>query len=160
MSPHLAAPTALVRSSYLAGEAAIALEARASADWLDDAGRDFDAFVARRAVVRVSSGVAVTELWLIDGATYLGTLIIRHELTPELMVAGGHVGYHVVPGARGRGHATLMLAGALAFLRAAGLESILVTSLEGNRASRRVIERNGGRLLDTVSGVARYRIDC
>jgi predicted acetyltransferase len=160
LRPQLVAPTTLVRSSYLAGEAAIALEARASADWLDDAARDFDAFVARRAAIRERWGVPVTELWLVDGERYLGTLIVRHALTPELRVAGGHVGYHVVPGERGRGHATLMLAGAVDLLCAAGLESILVTSAEGNAASRRVIERNGGRLLDTVSGVVRYEIAC
>ena len=28
---------------------------------------------------------------------YLGTIMIRHELTPRLRAEGGHIGYHVVP---------------------------------------------------------------
>jgi hypothetical protein len=51
----------------------------------------------------------VTELWFVDGTDYLGTVIIRHQLTPALERAGGHLGYHVVPGHRRRGHATQML---------------------------------------------------
>ena len=39
----------------------------------------------------------MTELWFVDGTDYLGTVIIRHQLTPALERAGGHIGYHVVP---------------------------------------------------------------
>ena len=42
-------------------------------------------------------GVPVTTLWYVDGATYLGTVIVRHRLTPELTRRGGHIGYHVAP---------------------------------------------------------------
>ena len=45
-----------------------------------------------------------------DGTDYLGTVIIRHRLTPALEREGGHIGYHIVPGQRRRGHATQMLA--------------------------------------------------
>jgi hypothetical protein len=42
--------------------------------------------------------VPVTELWFVEGTDYLGTVIIRHRLTPALEREGGHIGYHVVPG--------------------------------------------------------------
>jgi hypothetical protein len=46
----------------------------------------------------LAEGVPVTERWFVEGTDYLGTVIIRHRLTPALERAGGHVGYHVVPG--------------------------------------------------------------
>jgi GNAT superfamily N-acetyltransferase len=88
----------------------------------------------------------VTELWFVDGADYLGTVIVRHRLTPALERAGGHIGYHVVPGRRRRGHATQMLAQAKLVCQELGLSEILVTCAEDNLGSRRVIEANGGAL--------------
>ena len=39
---------------------------------------------ARRRAVRELWGLPVTELWFVDGSDYLGTVIIRHRLTPAL----------------------------------------------------------------------------
>ena len=47
----------------------------------------------------------MTELWFVDGSDYLGTVVIRHRLTPALEREGAHIGYHVVPEHRRRGHA-------------------------------------------------------
>jgi predicted acetyltransferase len=82
--------------------------------------------------------------WYISGEDYIGTLMIRHELTPELVEAGGHVGYHVVPPWRRQGHATRMLAAGLAECQHLGLNRVLLTALPENDASRRVILANGG----------------
>jgi len=43
----------------------------------------------------------------------LGSLVIRHKVTPELVQAGGHIRYHIVLSWRRRGHATRMLAAGL-----------------------------------------------
>lgn len=43
------------------------------------------------------------------GEHYLGALIVRHQLTPEPAVVGGHVGYHVVAAWQRQVHATRML---------------------------------------------------
>jgi predicted acetyltransferase len=91
-----------------------------------------------------------------DGTTYLGTVIIRHHLTPALERGGGHLGYHIVPGHRRRGYATQMLAQALVVCQQLGLRQVLVTCAVDNLGSRRVIEANGGALDRIVDAQARY----
>jgi len=156
--PQLSPPTISVRESYLEGEAEVGIEEGQLTPWFDEAAADFAAFVARRRPTRVQWNVPVTELWFIDGSDYIGTVIVRHRLTPALAREGGHVGYHVVPRFRRRGHATEMLAQARLFCWDLGLTELLLTCGEDNVGSRRVIEANGGVLEDAFDGVARYRL--
>jgi len=149
-------PTTLVRASYLQGETETALEEGLPTDWLEEAAADFAGFVEHRRAVRELWGVPVTELWFVDGTDYIGTVLIRHRLTPALERAGGHIGYHVVPGLRRRGHATQMLAQARVVCHKLGLTEMLVTCPEDNIGSRRVIEANGGILSRIVDGEAHY----
>jgi predicted acetyltransferase len=142
--PRLVWPTTAVRESFLAGELASSEMEVTSADWLGPAREDFDAFVAQRRGVRTRWGVPSTWFWYVSGPHYIGTLVIRHRLTPELAEAGGHVGYHVVPPWRRQGHATRMLAAGLAECGRLGLDRVLLTCAAGNQASRRVILANGG----------------
>ena len=65
--------------------------------------------------------VPATNVWWVDGDTYLGRVQIRHRLTPYLRDVDGHIGYHVVAAHRRRGHATAMLAAALPVAAALGL---------------------------------------
>jgi predicted acetyltransferase len=92
--------------------------------------------------------VPSTHLWWVEGDEFLGRVHIRHRLTPFLRDVGGHVGYHVVPPQRRRGHATAMLAAALPVAASLGLECLLLTCDAENTASRKVIEANGGLLQD------------
>jgi len=96
--------------------------------------------------------VPETHLWWVEGTTFLGRLSIRHELNEHLRWEGGHVGYEVRPRARGCGHATRMLTAALPVAYQLGIDPVLVTCDVPNIASRRVIERNGGRLEGEVDG--------
>lgn len=147
-----------MRDSYLAGERAVCEEEGTSTEVLAEAERDFVAFVERRRRPRELWGVPVTELWYVDGPEYIGTVILRHRLSPELEVEGGHVGYHVVPGHRRRGHATRMLAQTRAIAAGLGLPMLLITCADDNIASRRVIDRNGGILVMVEGGTARYEL--
>lgn len=156
--PRLTAPTTAVRESFLAGEHADHLATGDPADWLDEAHRDFGAFVARRRGVQERWGVPCTTFWYVSGEHYLGTLIVRHRLTPELAEVGGHVGYHVVAPWRRRGHATRMLAAGLSECRRLGLERVLLTCAAGNTPSRRVITANGGVHAGRTRGEDRFWI--
>lgn len=61
----------------------------------------------------------------------------------------GHVGYTILPAFEGHGYATTALAAMLGVAREAGLPEITITCDATNRASRRIIEKNGGRLVET-----------
>jgi predicted acetyltransferase len=135
--PRLTWPTVAVRTSYLIGEQADCMLEGIDTGWLGPASENFDEFVAVR-------GVPSTVFWYVSGEYYLGTLVVRHRLTPELTAAGGHVGYHVVAPWRRQGHATRMLAAGLEQCRRLGLAEVLLTCDPGNEPSRRVILANGG----------------
>ncbi|MGF7235916.1 MAG: GNAT family N-acetyltransferase [Frankia sp.] len=142
--PALVPPTADVKVSYLVGEQADCLVRGTPTDWLGPASEDFDGLVAARRGIHTRWGVPCTISWYISGDYYLGTLVLRHRLTPELADLGGHIGYHVVAPWRRQGHATRMLADGLDLCRRHGLQRVLLTTAPDNAPSRRVILANGG----------------
>ena len=108
------------------------------------------------ATSRGAGSVPATHLWWVDGTLFLGRVHLRHRLTPSLREVGGHVGYHVVPAHRRRGHATAMLAATRPVAAGLGIDSLLVTCDADNTASRKVIEANGGRFEDRRGIKLRY----
>ncbi|MFC4111724.1 GNAT family N-acetyltransferase [Nonomuraea zeae] len=162
-------PASELRESFLAGVAEFRSDRDYPVPWfvkdvdpqaLEDS-RAFEAYVARVLGERTQDGVRsgfvpMTTLWWADGDQFLGRLAIRHQLTPELMELGGHIGYDVRPSARRRGHATAMLAAALPIALKLGISQALVMCDLTNAASRRVIETNGGQLLDVTARKRRY----
>ena len=67
---------------------------------------------ARDDAPRPTGHVPCTFYWVVDDAapeTYLGSISVRHGLTPFLLEVGGHIGYSVRPSARRRGVATAAL---------------------------------------------------
>ena len=111
---------------------------------------------ARPHAPRPAGLVPATNLWWVDGDTYLGRVQVRHRLTPHLREVDGHVGYHVVAAHRRRGHATAMLAAALPVAAELGLDCVLITCDADNAASRRTIEANGGLFADQRGVKLRY----
>ncbi|NUS16606.1 MAG: GNAT family N-acetyltransferase [Streptomyces sp.] len=95
--------------------------------------------------------VHATHWWIADGGTYLGAIDLRHYLNAFLLEGGGHIGYSVRPSARGRGLASWALGAVLRKAPALGLDRVLLTCDDGNTASARTIERNGGVLEDVRS---------
>ena len=87
----------------------------------------------------------------------VGVVDIRHHIEhPILREWGGHIGYSVRPGERGKGYGRQLLRLALPRCRELGLARVLVTCNTDNIASERVILANGGVLeceID-VDGVA------
>ncbi len=105
---------------------------------------------------RPAGHVPSTHLWWVEDDQFLGRVQIRHRLTPFLREEGGHLGYHVIPPRRRRGHATAMLAAALPVAAALDINCVLVTCDSDNIGSRKVIETNGGLLQDQRGKKLRY----
>lgn len=89
---------------------------------------------------------------------FVGTIGFRWQpgttaLPPHVL---GHIGYSVVPWMRGRGYATAALGLLLPDAWAEGLTSVDLTVEPHNQASRRVIEANGGVLLEAFTAPAAY----
>jgi predicted acetyltransferase len=165
--PELIVPDARVHRSFLAAIAEFQAEGRGlpsdntmlgeemrqwSATWSDP--EVFASWVKLQHEARLEEAprpagfVPVTNLWWVEGDEFLGRIAIRHRLTPMLREFGGHIGYDIRAGARRRGHATAMLRTALPLAHDLGIDPALLTCDVDNIASRRVIERNGGRLED------------
>ncbi|MEO7421519.1 MAG: GNAT family N-acetyltransferase [Ornithinibacter sp.] len=108
---------------------------------------------------RPTGHVSCTYFWVVDDAdplTYLGSLSLRHDLTPFLLDFGGHIGYSVRPSARQRGVATAALRLGLGEARAMGIDPALLTCHVANGVSRRVIETCGGVFEDIRVDQRRY----
>lgn len=87
--------------------------------------------------------------WMWDGQ-FCGSIGFRwqpgtEQLPPHVL---GHIGYAVVPWKRGRGHATEALRLILDDVVDVGLSFVEVTTDHENVASQRVIEANGGVMIE------------
>lgn len=94
--------------------------------------------------------VPQSHYWYVRDDRILGRIRLRHALNERLRQEGGHIGYDVRPSEWGKGHATRMLSLMLPIAREAGLDRALLTCDDDNRASARVIEKNGGVLQDII----------
>ncbi|ASZ09412.1 GNAT family N-acetyltransferase [Mesoplasma chauliocola] len=74
----------------------------------------------------------------------IGFINLRLELNENLLNFGGHIGYGVAPRYRNMGLATEMLAQTLKIAKKEGIKEILITCLDTNPASEKVILKNGG----------------
>jgi predicted acetyltransferase len=156
--PELLAPPERAAASFLAALAEYRTEGRFAPDdgsSLADSLRRTGALDAewfpryldtlRRDIEAPGPGrVPQTTLWWVCGEEFLGRVSLRHRLTDELRVHGGHIGYDVRPSARRRGHATAMLRAALPVAAGLGIDRALLTCDADNLASRKVIKANGG----------------
>ncbi len=136
---------------------------------LTETERDFANFLARqeRAFTQPVPGyVSERCFWLVDADEVCGVLHFRHPLNQALRQFGGNVGYTIRPSRRSHGYGSriLRLGLALIWQLEPALSSVLLTCYENNPASQRIIERNGGRLENTIrlsshtSAIRRYWI--
>ena len=95
--------------------------------------------------------VPATQYWLVtNGVGYLGEVSLRHHLNESLERYGGHLGYKIRPSQRRKGYGSLLCKLAIEKARQRGVADILITCDENNIASSKIIEANGGVLLDRV----------
>lgn len=93
--------------------------------------------------------VRFAHLWMVTPRDFIGRVSVRYELTDKLLKSGGHIGYEVRPGHRGRGldHRALQLG--MQHLRAHG-SAFLLTCRDDNAGSIRIIEVAVGKLENVV----------
>ena len=93
--------------------------------------------------------VRATEYFLIrkKDDKIVGMTNIRHELNDFLKDTGyGHIGYSIRPSERQKGYGTAQLILALEKCRELGIQKVHVGCFEINTASKKTIEKCGGRL--------------
>ena len=141
-----------------------------SAEELAAIAADAPLFLARLrgeapGIARLPDGTEVPRLpgkvfWMWDG-DFCGSINFRHQPGTEALPphVSGHAGYAVVPWKQSHGYATRALGLLLPIACRLGLPRLLLTCDEGNSASRRAIEANGGVLADRVEadGTAKLR---
>lgn len=146
MNFSLEVPSVEYKDSYIEGVRAFRRE---GLWWYDNASpekleNDFPAFIEE-----LTTRKGETTLWAIVEGKYAGRIALRHELTPQLRIIGGHIGYDTVPAYRGKGLASAMLRKILPLAKTLGLIEVLLTCDDTNTASIKVIEKNGGVLKET-----------
>ena len=87
--------------------------------------------------------------WMWDGE-FCGSIGFRWQPGTEALPPHclGHIGYAVVPWKQGRGYATAALREILRDAKREGLRYVEITTAPDNIASQRVIEANGGVLIE------------
>ena len=154
VEPFLARPCRQYRDSYIDAVYEY-IEENLQPTWHPDILRArFDEYleVMRQTETEPLAGmVPATRYWMIvPGSGYVGELDLRHFLNDTLRRFGGHIGYTIRPSHRGRGYGKLLCKLGIQAARQRGIGDILITCDDDNRASWKIIEANGGRLLDKI----------
>lgn len=74
----------------------------------------------------------------------VGCIELRHELSEELKVLGGNIGYSVAPKERRKGYGSAMLALVAEKAKVVGIDELLLTCDAANIGSIRTITKCGG----------------
>ena len=92
---------------------------------------------------------ACSSFWLIDDEQVAGVIRIRHDVESPLQQKLGHIGYEIKSSERGRGLGSRLLQLGLSEAEKLGLDDVLITVHEDNAASMRLIEKFGGRFIQS-----------
>lgn len=167
----LVRPDIAFKDEYLAMlEEHLAIGEQRQAAHYDAIRQDFEAFIRNmeheRGIGLAPGLVPSSVFWTIkDGATLVGEIRLRHELSPNLEHHGGHIGYQIRPSQRRNGYGTRQLALCLDEARKLGLNRVMITCDVDNIGSAKIIEHNGGILASqgisdfTGEMISRYWID-
>jgi len=90
--------------------------------------------------------VQTSSFWLIHNSEVVGVTRVRHQ---EVDTAG-HIGYDISPCHRQKGYGSEILKLALEEARKIGIQEAIATCNVENIISKKIIEKNNGKLLGTV----------
>lgn len=90
--------------------------------------------------------VTTSTFWLIDTNEVVGVVRVRHEEVDN----AGHIGYDISPDYRKKGYGSLILKLALEQAINIGMDEVILTCNIENIASKKIIEKNDGKLLGTI----------
>ena len=128
--------------------------------------RDFDYYLEHLEIKEETDGRVPDSTFFcldMDRDIFVGAVNIRHYLTEELLLNGGHIGDGIRPSERRKGYATAMIGLALLEAKRLGIQRVLMVCDKDNIASAKSILNNGGVLENEilVDGVMeqRYWID-
>lgn len=88
--------------------------------------------------------VPAETLFLFANDVIVGGVQIRYDLTENLMIEGGHIGYGVSPDFRGLGYGNKLLELGLKKLREKGIRQAVLTCNSSNENSKKIILKNHG----------------
>lgn len=140
-------------SGYRSGDRAVLRDPVVFEEWVDWMGR-----MEHGDEALPEGRVPSSNRWIVRDGHVVGTIAVRHALTPSLVAEGGHIGYAVAPGARRQGVARAALGLGLRLAASRGIDPVLVTCDADNVASARTIAACGGVLEDEREGVLRHWI--
>lgn len=120
-----------------------------------------------KGIYKKATYIPSTTFWLVNEEEFIGTGNIRHYLNDSIELLGGHIGYAVKASKWGMGYGTVILSLLLKEAGKMGINPALITCDLPNKASAKVIEKNGGKLHDIndllVDGekrrICRYLVD-
>ncbi len=116
-------------------------------EWIDTVRLFKNAETCPEGRVPANCYIAVRE----EDNRIVGVIDLRHHInTPILSTWGGHMGYYVRPGERGKGYAKKMVRQNLQHCKALHIEKVMITCDTDNLASEKVIIANGGVFEKTV----------
>jgi predicted acetyltransferase len=90
-----------------------------------------------------TDSVPRTILWLVDGEDIIGRASIKHTL-PDSLRLRGHIGYYIRPKYRKKGYGYAICEMTVKEAKKLGITKIVISALEHNIGSRKIIEKNGG----------------
>lgn len=99
----------------------------------------------RKGIKLKQGQLPTSTFWLISDDEVVGAVRVRHEESEY----SGHIGYDISPLHRKKGYGTQILKLALEKAAELGIKDAIVTCNVENTGSRRIIEKNNGRLLGT-----------
>ena len=103
--------------------------------------------------------VPQTIYWLYEDNIPIGIGKVRHALTEASRKFGGNIGYAISKSYRGKGYATIFLKMLLEEMQKLNITEKILTVEKNNYPSKRVIENNGGKILEENDERWIFKID-